>query len=373
VTLLFDAVDFLKCASEQDFYSFGLAHTPVPYRRCSKCGFIFTNFFDEWSAEDFAAAIYNDDYRLVDGDYSTARPSRCAEKIAHMFEGHENLEILDFGSGSNIFSRRLASFGFSHVESYDPFSSPSKPTALFDIITCFEVLEHAPQPPATVSEMLSYLKDDGCIIFSTAIQPNNIEQIRGGWWYIAPRNGHVSIYSAESLAVLARRLGAIYRRGASWHVFHRSALSGPADDAARMIGPPYLAMFLGAPSAIDDGDLRQQWHDSETSRLGRFRWTASSKALLEPPCFEAYPGAVKWVVRFANQITPGFAERCTLEIGERLYPMQASLSSVAAECVVAAALEGPIRLATPDPISPAAFRGASDTRKLGLAVMIETS
>jgi 2-polyprenyl-6-hydroxyphenyl methylase/3-demethylubiquinone-9 3-methyltransferase len=44
-------------------------------------------------------------------------------------------------------------------------------------------------------------------MFSTLMQPANIDAIKTNWWYIGPRNGHVSIYSEASLQHLATQAG----------------------------------------------------------------------------------------------------------------------------------------------------------------------
>ena len=46
----------------------------------------------------------------------------------------------------------LGEVGFRDVTAYDPFSSPQRPEARFDIMTCFEVMEHSPDPRATGSD-----------------------------------------------------------------------------------------------------------------------------------------------------------------------------------------------------------------------------
>src|ERR1700678_1141458 len=78
----FDVVDFNKFASEVDFYGFGLSGITIPYYRCSSCGFLFTNSFDDWSAEDFAEFIYNTDYIKVDGDYAGVRANQAASRMS---------------------------------------------------------------------------------------------------------------------------------------------------------------------------------------------------------------------------------------------------------------------------------------------------
>lgn len=53
----------------------------VYYRRCVDCKFIFTDAFDDWTAEQFKAHIYNDGYKVVDPDYAETRPLANANMV----------------------------------------------------------------------------------------------------------------------------------------------------------------------------------------------------------------------------------------------------------------------------------------------------
>jgi 2-polyprenyl-6-hydroxyphenyl methylase/3-demethylubiquinone-9 3-methyltransferase len=55
--------------------------------------------------------------------------------------------------------------------------------------------------------MNDFLTDTGLILFSTLLQPIEIEQQGLNWWYAGPRNGHVSLYSRASLEQLVHPLG----------------------------------------------------------------------------------------------------------------------------------------------------------------------
>jgi Methyltransferase domain len=198
----FDVSDFNKCA---DGYRFGPSGVYVDWYRCSMCRFIFTDFFDRWTAEDFGLFVYNEDYVKVDGEYLGARPKRTAAAAAELLRGHEARSILDYGSGSGLFAQRMAEQGFSAVENYDPIASPTRPVGKFDIITCFEVMEHSPDPLGTLRDMASLLTPGGVVVVGTLLQPPEIGSVRTNWWYAAPRNGHLSLYSDHALAVAAGR------------------------------------------------------------------------------------------------------------------------------------------------------------------------
>jgi 2-polyprenyl-6-hydroxyphenyl methylase/3-demethylubiquinone-9 3-methyltransferase len=66
-------------------------------------------------------------------------------------------------------------------------------------------MEHTSDPVSTLRDVASFLDQSGVLIFTTGIQPYDIGHVRAGWWYIAPRNGHLSIFSEPSLAEAGRR------------------------------------------------------------------------------------------------------------------------------------------------------------------------
>ncbi len=59
-----------------------------------------------------------------------------------------------------------------------------------------------------MGDLSALLKDDGIVIFSTLLSDGNVaERQRLTWWYASPRNGHISLYSRDSLEHLAARGG----------------------------------------------------------------------------------------------------------------------------------------------------------------------
>jgi len=198
---LYGVVDFNKHCSHNLMAPVGI---PVYYYRCVTCDFIFTNAFDEFSKNDFNKYIYNGDYILVDSEFKEERPKRNAKSISELLSANKNIHILDYGGGQGGFAEILKESGFTNVDTYDPFygSDSVKPEKRYDCITCLEVAEHSIEPRETFKDIFSLLKDDGIVMLATLIQPETINEIGVNWWYIAPRNGHVSIYSMKSLQSL---------------------------------------------------------------------------------------------------------------------------------------------------------------------------
>jgi 2-polyprenyl-6-hydroxyphenyl methylase/3-demethylubiquinone-9 3-methyltransferase len=363
----FDVVDFNKHCSFEDYYAFGPAGVAVPYYRCLSCGFLFTEFFKDWTPQDFGRFIYNDDYVKVDSEYVEVRPRLVAEDMARRLGGCETARILDYGSGTGAFANRMREAGFTHIVDYDPFSHPVRPEGKFDIITCFEVIEHTPDPVAAVRDMRSFLADDGCIVFSQTLQPHDIEVQRGNWWYLAPRNGHISTFTPRSLALIAASSGLTFFLGTSPHAFATQAPSDFARTALAGIGEAVVSIRLTAPPF---GGETPDWHAAERSVEGRYRWTKKPVISWRAPEFISLPCSVFVSAQIINQIHPGFAERCEFRLGGLTVPVKHVDGELQGtiHLTEASTLSTNLDLVTPEPISPRALRGDPDDRKLGLAI-----
>jgi SAM-dependent methyltransferase len=202
-SVLYGMVDFHKSCIEAQGKQLALSGRPIYYRRCPRCGFTFTTAFDGWDFDAFRKHIYNDDYLLVDPDYVEVRPAGNAAIIAKSFaDARAAMTILDYGGGAGLLAARLREQGYT-AATYDPFSQFNQlPEEQYDLITCFEVMEHVPSPEKTVAEMVALMKKPGAILFSTLVQPANIDQVGLSWWYASPRNGHISLYTNVALALL---------------------------------------------------------------------------------------------------------------------------------------------------------------------------
>lgn len=205
---LFGVVDFNKTCHEQPDQRLPLSGSPVYYRRCGECGFLFTEAFDAFTAADFETRIYNADYAAIDPDFAERRPRANAALIAKLFgTARAELSVLDYGGGEGLLADILTGEGW-RVDSHDPFHGPSNPPAgPYDLITCFEVFEHTAEPKVLIEALSGLLAPDGLVLFSTLLQPPSIDEIRLNWWYAAPRNGHISLFSKQSLAALCHGAG----------------------------------------------------------------------------------------------------------------------------------------------------------------------
>ncbi|MES2974749.1 MAG: class I SAM-dependent methyltransferase [Pseudomonadota bacterium] len=208
----FDVVDFNKHGSEARGVRLPLSGQAVYYARCGACGFCFAPELHRWSALDMSQRIYNDGYVAVDPDYVEVRPRANAQQLQSLFPhlGGGQVRHLDYGSGSGRMAQLLREAGWAS-RAYDPFvPGASAPAAdeKFALITAFEVFEHVADLPALTAFLRDHLADDGLLVFSTLLSDGAIQPGRRlDWWYACPRNGHISLFSQQSLKIVLQQCG----------------------------------------------------------------------------------------------------------------------------------------------------------------------
>jgi len=210
----FDLVDFNKTC-DKTLYPSGLRGIPVLYQKCGDCGFIFTDFFDDFSADEWRTHVYNDDYAKVDPDYDSKRPRSNVLKINILLIGRKNQIIgLDYGGGNGKTSALLREQGWV-FDSYDPFGhTDMAPERLgrYNFCSAMEVFEHSPNPMSSLQDILEKMASGrAMIVIGTDTHDGIVSaQTRLSWWYAAPRNGHISLYSRRSIEILASKFGLCY-------------------------------------------------------------------------------------------------------------------------------------------------------------------
>lgn len=205
---LFGVADFHKSCLEREGRRLNLLGLPVYYRRCPRCGLAFSDTMLRWRDQDFAKYIYNDDYAQVDPDYVEARPAANARWLLDLLgPSARDLSLIDYGGGNGRLAAELRTAGM-RAYTVDPHASHEPPgVERADLVTAFEVFEHAVWPQRVLDEMLARMKPEGALVFSTLLQPPDFDARGVGWWYVAPRNGHVTIHSRESLVTLLQSRG----------------------------------------------------------------------------------------------------------------------------------------------------------------------
>jgi hypothetical protein len=204
---------------------FAAAGAPVRYHRCGHCQFTFTAALDGWTPQDFKAHIYNADYVRADPVFVDIRPARNAQMVAALWNrALADTVVLDFGGGDGAFARKLQAMGH-RCHTVDAFHGEDTPDLLgsYALITCFEVIEHVPHGDldAWLATLLTHLSPQGTVLLSTELLDADMALSN---WYIAPRNGHISLHTAASLQALAARHGlGVFSINHEMHVLRRQA------------------------------------------------------------------------------------------------------------------------------------------------------
>jgi hypothetical protein len=120
---IYGTVDFNRNCQIEGGIKLPLSGTPVRYRRCPACGFLFTDAFDCWSQEQFKTHIYNEGYAVVDPEYAESRPRNNAAAVVALFGAHRSeRRVLDYGGGNDALCTHLRAAGFPVAVTYDPFA-----------------------------------------------------------------------------------------------------------------------------------------------------------------------------------------------------------------------------------------------------------
>lgn len=204
-------VDFNKNCEEAKGKFLKPSGIAVNYSLCPQCGFCFAPELMAWPIEEFAARIYNENYVQVDPEYVQIRPEGNARNLIAMFGDRlKNFKHLDYGGGSGVLANKLRQENWQST-SYDPFvdrDTKIEDLGKFDLITAYEVFEHVPDVHKLMANLHTLLAPNGLILFSTLLSDSDIQPNKPlTWWYAAPRNGHISLFSRDSLGMLGHNSG----------------------------------------------------------------------------------------------------------------------------------------------------------------------
>ena len=191
--------------------------------RCSSCSLVW---LDNPPKPDEICQHYGSNYDRLIGEAGDTSPLRWQLRRKALSKYKTSGALLDIGCSSGSFleslkgqSWKLHGIEFSataakraefrsgaHVFVGDVFSAPFAPES-FDVITCFDVLEHLYQPMQVMAKVREWLKPDG--IFYVLVP--NIESAEAhifkSYWYGLELPRHLSHFSPASLRYLANSAG----------------------------------------------------------------------------------------------------------------------------------------------------------------------
>jgi len=282
----------------------------IAIERCEACGLRFTN---PRPADEDLASFYPEDYgphlrEAAPADAPSRRKVRASWAPRHAARGdlppHGRDRLLDFGCGSGRYLARMRQRGFD-VHGHDaseatvralrdrlgipatsgPFPPPELEGHGFDLVTAWQVLEHLPDPVATLDALRGVLAPGGKLVATVPNADAGAARWFGPAWYGLDLPRHLSHFDATTLRdTLARAgfavegLGTLRKSG--W--LHKSArrLIGAEADAARSggeSGVPSVAPPV-APSArrprvpgarLAASRAASRWISAAFSRAGR--------------------------------------------------------------------------------------------------------
>jgi SAM-dependent methyltransferase len=200
---------------------------PAAYVRCPRCGLTFA---PERSAAELRG-LYDDAYfagyvhgREYDGDPAQRRwELRRRVRWTRRFAPSGRLLDVGCANGSFLVAARDAGFAVRGVEPAEGAAAAARGRGLdvttgtledvppapgsLEVATAWHVLEHIPEPLATLERLRSELVPGGHLLVEVPNAESTLAQREGGRWHAAEVHHHVGQYGPRSLRALAERAG----------------------------------------------------------------------------------------------------------------------------------------------------------------------
>lgn len=185
------------------------------YYQCDSCRTLFSDPIDQEG--------------MVGGEHEEGRNIEQnhlrIDRINEMLLGSrkEDAFIMDFGCGHGLFVADLIKAGYNNTVGYDAFNeqySRLPETNKFHIVNMTEVIEHTSHPFVELDWIYKALKPGGCVMIETSfVNIADQEKIPlEDFFYIAPQNGHSTIFSHHGLDLLMSFKGFVPRQHFNRHV-----------------------------------------------------------------------------------------------------------------------------------------------------------
>ena len=197
------------------------------YFQCENCGFIQVKN-PHWLKKSYESAISSLDTGLVSRNLYFQQ--KTEEIILENFDYHK--KFIDYGGGYGLFVRLMRDAGFNFyrqdlycknlfAQHFD-INDLERNNKQFELLTAFELFEHFENPITEIEKMLKF---SNSILFSTELQPKNINNYKD-WWYFSPESGqHISFYTKKSLEEISKRFNLnLYTNNKTFHLLIKKTL-----------------------------------------------------------------------------------------------------------------------------------------------------
>ena len=220
--------------------------------QCNSCGFVQTED-PYWLDESYREPINREDTGIVARNLWLADIASLA--IFSIYE--KNAVFLDYAGGTGLLVRLMRDRG------YDFYWHDKYATNLFargfegecdrtdyQLLTCFEAMEHFPDPQKEIDRMLSISRN---LLFTTELL-STPAPAAGDWWYYGFEHGqHVSFYSLRTLKYIAARKGLnLFSNGVNTHLLTERKI------------PPFLLSLLVRAAHLGFGKIPGLFMKSRT-------------------------------------------------------------------------------------------------------------
>jgi hypothetical protein len=200
-------------------------HYPAKYCLCEQCRFLYVES-PQWLEEAYKVPINVSDTGIMARNLGL---SKVTSVLLH-FLFDKTGKFLDYAGGYGIFTRLMRDIGFDFYW-YDPYSENLMARGFelvegmskFELLTCFETLEHLREPMKEIEKMRGF---SDSILCTTTLFPASIPQ-PGDWDYYGLDHGqHISFYSFSTMQFIAKKFGCnLYSNRKDIHLFTKRTFS----------------------------------------------------------------------------------------------------------------------------------------------------
>ncbi|MFH1780351.1 MAG: class I SAM-dependent methyltransferase [Candidatus Micrarchaeota archaeon] len=192
--------------------------------KCKKCGFVYIN--PQIKGDDVVKG-YSD---AVDSDYVSQSEGRmdtfkdCLNIVNKLYK--KKGKLLDVGSAAGFFvkvaeddgwdahgiepSRWLVNWGKTNLKLKNAKAGTLEegkyPNDFFDVVTLWDVLEHVPDPSATLKEINRILKPGGMVFINYPNYGSSLSKISGRrWWFLL--SIHLYYFTPKTISAILEKTG----------------------------------------------------------------------------------------------------------------------------------------------------------------------